>query len=137
MLDWLFVGIHQDHFRDGVAGLECLFARQPNFFRAYQNVFHLAEGPTNYCFTDTIELRNMKFRSIFSPVHQRHQQLIGSAQFWRSAEVTQSVLKNLEHFFKSCFRYACETLEICVLELFDCFAFHVPSMAHLCNRPSE
>jgi hypothetical protein len=57
----------------------------------------------------------MKFGSIFSPVHQGHQQLIGSAQFRRPPEVTQPFLYDFEHLFKGCSLYASETFEIRVL----------------------
>ena len=57
----------------------------------------------------------MKFRSVFSPVHQGHQQLIGSAQFGRSPKVTQSFFNDFEHLFKRFALYASETLEICIL----------------------
>ena len=42
----------------------------------------------------------MKFRSIFSPVHQGHQQLIGSAQFRWSPEVSQPFLNHFEHLIE-------------------------------------
>ena len=57
----------------------------------------------------------MKFRSIFSPVHQGHQQLIGSAQLRWSPEGTQSLLHYFEHLRKGFSLYTSETLEICVL----------------------
>ena len=57
----------------------------------------------------------MKFGSILSPVHQGHQQLIGSAQFRRSPEIAQPFFNDLQHLFKCFSLYACKTLEIRVL----------------------
>jgi hypothetical protein len=76
------------------------FARQTNFFRAYQSIVHLADGAANRCFTDTIGLGNMKFRSIFSPVHQGHQQLIGSVKFRGSSEVSQPFFNDCKHLIE-------------------------------------
>ena len=56
----------------------------------------------------------MKLRSIFSPVHQGHQQLIGSAQLRRSSKATQSFLNDLAHLLKGFSLYAGKTLEVCV-----------------------
>jgi hypothetical protein len=43
----------------------------------------------------------MKFRSVFSPVHQDHQQLIGSAQLGGSTKVSQSFLDDSKHLIES------------------------------------
>src|SRR5690349_9807643 len=76
----------------------------------------------------------MKFSSVFSPVHQGHQQLIRPTQFRRSPEVTQPFLNDFEHLFKRFSLYACQTFEIRVLQVFDRFISHLPIMAHLCKR---
>jgi hypothetical protein len=57
----------------------------------------------------------MRFRSIFSPVHQGHQQLIGSAQFGRLPKATQPLFRDLEHLCKGFSLYTCETLETPIL----------------------
>ena len=57
----------------------------------------------------------MKFSPVFSPLHQGHQQLIGSAQFGRSPKVSQSFFNHFEHLGKGFSLYAGETFEVCVL----------------------
>jgi hypothetical protein len=93
--------------------LERLFARQTKLLRARQGIFYLADGATDRGFTDTIGLSYMKFSSILSPVHQGHQQLIGSAQFRRPPKVTQPFLNNFQHLLKGFSLDTRETLEIC------------------------
>jgi hypothetical protein len=42
----------------------------------------------------------MKFGPILTPVHQGQQQLVRSAQFGRSAEVSQTFFDHGQHLFK-------------------------------------
>lgn len=77
---------------------------------------------------------HIKFRWIFSPVHQGHQQLIGSTQLWRSPEVSQSFHNDCEYLLKGFSLYACQAFEICVFKLSDCLIVHAPIMPHLCKR---
>ena len=111
----MFAGVYQYHFKDSVARLEYLLARQTKLFRTDQGIFHLADGTTDGRFADTLGLRNMKFGSVFSPVHQGHQQLIGPAQFRRSPEIAQSFFNDLEHLRKGFSLHARKPLEIRVL----------------------
>ena len=76
----------------------------------------------------------MKFRSVFSPIHQGHQQLIGSAKFGWSPKVGQPFLHDFEHLAKGVSLDTRQSLELCILQMFDRFVSHVPIMAHLCKR---
>jgi len=59
-----------------------------------------ANGTTDGRFADTVGLCNMKFGSIFAPVHQGHQELIGSTQLWWSSKLPKLFLNNFEHPLK-------------------------------------
>ena len=71
----------------------------PNFTAA-SDIFNFFDRAAHRCFTNTIGQANMKFSSIFSPVHQSQQQLIGSAQFRWSPEVSQPFFDDCEHLFE-------------------------------------
>ena len=76
----------------------------------------------------------MKLGPVFSPVHQGHQELIRSTQFWRSAEITEALFNHFQQQIKGFALDARQAFEICIFEVFDCFVSYVPIMTHLCKR---
>lgn len=76
----------------------------------------------------------MKLGSLFAPVHQGHQELIGSAQFGRPSKVAQGLCNHFEHQLKGFSLYSGQTFEFAILQLFDRLIVHVPIMAHLSKR---
>ena len=94
----------------------------------YKRAYYLVNGAEDSVFTDTIVLCNAKFYSIFSPVHQSHQQLLGSAQFGWSPKVLYTFLDDCKHLIES---FALDTgspFEVTFFEMFDNFVVHVPIM---------
>jgi hypothetical protein len=87
------------HFKHCVARLECLLVWQPKLagtkaFSTFQTVLQTARLAT------AMGLSDMELYPIFMPVHQVHQQLVGSAQVRRSAKVSQAFFNHLEHQFE-------------------------------------
>ena len=76
----------------------------------------------------------MELRSILTPVHQGHQQLVGSVQGRWPAKITQARSHDQKHLFKSASLDSRATLEIFIIQLLYGLVSHAPIMAHLCKR---
>jgi hypothetical protein len=73
----------------------------------------------------------MKLSSIFSPIHQGHQQLICPAQLGRTPKAGHLAFHYADHLLERLMLNSCQSFEIFLASVFDFFVSHVPIMAHL------
>jgi hypothetical protein len=73
----------------------------------------------------------MKLGTIFSPVHQRHQQLVCSAQLGRSPKIGHLRFQHANHLSESMVFDSRQPLEVFIASFFDLCISYVPIMAQL------
>jgi hypothetical protein len=129
MLNRLLSCIHNHDFDDGIAGLQRFLPGQTKLPRLDQGIFHLLDRSTDRGFADPIGWSNIKSGAIFSPAHQRNQQLIRSAQLGRTSKTWHLSFQHSNHLSEGVVFDPCQLFEVFIASLFNFFVSHVPIMA--------